>query len=427
MKTSTKHSRPLSPPRRSSAPALGAACLLTTLSLAACSGDGAGSPTPAERGQAVIGGFPAGSPALDHFGALVAIDPTTGEPFEFCSGTLIGPETVVTAKHCAVVLPDAQFQGFEVAWATGADATAPTELIPIAAVDTAPGDVGGFVGVGRDAAVVHLDRPSGIPPATPQPFTDDLIGAAMVSVGYGVHGASGQFDDHRRIGRETVAATEGRALELMLGDFESFVEWAFTGQVTPEDFLATFPPDDPTLDFLRLQFDALVLFDGHEAVTGLEPSDTQTCSGDSGGPLARFTRAAGWETFGVVSGGLNSLRSACDFGSVFATFGPVTFAFIERSLDWVDPCEDVGASGTCDGSVAVRCETNFIGNIRRRVTVDCSEQGLECVSSETGTGCGEIPPSEPSEPPDAEARQLVLDAVRQASRPLVARGLTWSD
>jgi hypothetical protein len=412
-------------PRRLAALKL-AALALPALSLSACSGEGPDLAI-ADTARDIIGGFHADSPALNHVGALVAIDPLTNEPFEFCSSTLIGPETVVTAKHCAVVLPDAQFAGFGVAWAVGPDVQDAEELIPIAAVETAPGDVGGFVAMGRDVALLHLDRPTSIPPATPQLFTDALIGTAMVSVGYGVHGASGASDEHRRIGRETVAGTEGRALELLLGSFENFVEWAFTGQVTDEDFLATLPPDDPSIPILRDQFDALLLFDQHEAVTGLAPTDTQSCFGDSGGPLARFTRGGGWQTYGVVSGGLSSLRSVCDFGSVFSTFGPETFAFIQGSLDWVDPCGDVSAAGACDGDVAVTCETNFIGNIRRLVEVDCSAEGLTCVSSEAGTGCGSIPPPEPTEPPDPGAQELLLDAVRQAFLPVIARGLSWTD
>ncbi|HTV20272.1 MAG TPA: trypsin-like serine protease [Polyangiaceae bacterium] len=402
-----------------------AAPVLASLSLAACSGEGADIGDPSGRSQDIIGGFHADSSALDHFGALVAIDPTTNEPFEFCSSTLIGPETVVTAKHCAAVLPDAQFSGFGLAWAPGPDVQEATDLIPLAAVETAPGDVGGFVAMGRDVALIHLDHATSIPPATPAPFTDALIGTAMVSVGYGVYGASGSSDDHRRIGRETVAGTEGRVFEIMFGGFENFVEWAFTGQVTDDDFLATLPPDDPNIPFLRDQFDRLLLFNQHEAVTGLEPSDTQSCFGDSGGPLARFTREGGWRTYGVVSGGLSSLRSVCDFGTVFSTFGPETFAFIQDSLDWVDPCGDVTAAGSCDGSVAVTCETSFIGNIRRLNQVDCAERGLACVSSELGTGCGEVSPPEPSDPPEPGAEEEVLDAVRKAFLPEVARDLHW--
>jgi hypothetical protein len=399
--------------------------LLGTL-LVACSGE---SPDAELQTSArdIIGGFRADSPELDHVGALVAIDPTTGVPFPFCSSTLIGPETVVTAKHCAAILPNAQFQNFQVAWAAGPRAETPLDLIPIASTETAPGDVGGFVGYGRDVAVVHLDRPTAIEPATPQPFSSALLGTAMVSAGYGVYGATGASDDRRRIGRETVAGTEGRALEVILGSFENFVEWFFTGQVTPDDYLVNFPPDDPFIEFLRQQFDALVLYDQHEAVTGLAPNDTQSCYGDSGGPLARFTRQGGWETYGVVSGGLSSLRSVCDFGSVFSTFGPESFAFLEATLDWVDPCGEVTASGRCEGDVAVTCETNFIGNIRRLAQLDCSAAGLSCVSSAEGTGCGAVPEPEPPEPPEPGAEEQLLDTVRSASRPLIARNPAWEN
>lgn len=406
--------------------ATGAGLALLGVLLVACSSEGPGVGV-AERGQDIIGGFPADSPALDHFGALVAIDPTTNVPFAFCSSTLIGPETVVTAKHCAAVLPDAQVQNFEVAWAAGPHAEEPIELIPVASIETAPGDVGGFVAMGRDVAVVHLDHATSIAPATPKLFTNALIGTAMVSAGYGVYGASGVSDDQRRIGRETVAGTEGRVFELILGSFENFVEWVFTGQVTPDDFLVDFPPDDPEIVFLRQQYDALVLYDQHEAVTGLAETDTQSCFGDSGGPLARFTRERGWETYGVVSGGLGSLRSACDFGSVFSTFGPQSFAFLQQSLDWVDPCGDVTASGACDGGIATTCETSFVGNIRRLVEVDCAGQGLACLSTEQGTGCGSVPPPEPTDPPDLGAEEQVLELVQQAFRPVIARDLSWAN
>ena len=381
----------------------------------------------AQRSEDIIGGFHADSPELNHTGAVVAIDPTTQEPFAFCSSMLIGPETVVTAKHCAVVLPDAQFQGFQVAWAAGPHAQSPIELIPIAAVETSPGDVGGFVAMGRDVAVLHLEHPSSLTPATPAPFTDDLLGTSMVSIGYGVFGALGASDDQRRIGRETVAAVEGRPLEAMLGSFENFIEWYFTGTVTEDDYLVNFPPDDPFIASLRLQFDALVLYDQHEAVTGLAPSDTQSCFGDSGSPLARYTRDGGWRTYGVVSGGLSSLRMQCDFGTVFSTFGPQSFAFLQQALTWEDPCGDVPPSGACDGDVAQTCETNYIGNIRRLVEQDCAAQGLACVSSPEGTGCGVVPPPEEPEEPEPGAQDVVLELVRNAFRPVVGRSLTWGN
>ena len=405
----------------------GRAALVALAALATACSSAAPNEAFAERGQDIIGGFHADATELDHTGALVGIDPTTNIPFGLCTATLIAPETVVTAKHCAVVLPAAELSGFTLAWAAGPRIEAPLELIPIAAAQTAPGDVGGFVQMGRDVATLHLDRPSSIQPATPALFTEDLLGASMVSIGYGVFGASGVANDQRRIGRETVAGSEGLAFELLLGSFESFVEWWFTGQLTPDDFLATLLPDDPIVADLRREFEVTQLYRQHEAVTGLAPTDTQTCFGDSGGPLARFSREGGWTTYGVVSGGLGSLRSACDFGSVYSTFGPESFEFLEEARAWVDPCGDVTAAGECSGSVARTCETNFNGDIRRLVEEDCGALGLACVSSADGTGCGTVPPPAEPEAPAPDAAREVIATVRNAFLPEVARNLSWGN
>ena len=372
----------------------------------------------------IITGFHADSPQLNHTGALVVVDPLTGEIVPFCSSTLIGPETVVTAKHCAVIFPQAESAGFVVAWAAGPRAEAPDELIPIVAADSAPGDVGGFVGMGRDVAVGYLEHPTAISPAVPKLLTPALVGQAMVSIGYGVYGASGAADDQRRIGRETIAATEGRVFEVMFGTFEDFVEWAFTGQVTDQDFLATVSPDDPFIEQLRVIFDTQILFDQHEVVTGLSPSDTQSCFGDSGGPLARFSNGT-WETYGVVSGGLGSLRSACDFGGVFSSFGPQSLAFLQAARQWSDPCGDVTAAGACSDGQAQRCETSLVAGIRRLATQDCTAAGLPCVSNEQGVGCGTVPLAVPVDPPDPGADQQLLEGIESAFRPEVQENLSW--
>lgn len=392
----------------------------------ACSG-----PAPdAELGHSqhdIIGGFHATSPELDHTGALIAVDPVSGELIPFCSSTLIGPQTVVTAKHCAVLYPQLEQSGYGLFWGVGPDGQSSTELVPVVAADSAPGDIGGFVGLGRDAAVVHLDRvPQGLTPATPRGLDESFEGEALVSIGYGVHGADGSFDDQRRIGRETVVATSGRVHEVLFGSFENFVEFWFTGQVSDVDYIAVLLAEDPTieeyLNQLRGFFDAYLLLDRHEAVTGLAASDTQTCYGDSGGPLARLT-AGGWETYGVVSGGYGSLRLACDFGTVYSTFGPVTLAFLDARRTWTDPCGDVSVGGACDGAIARRCESSFTGGLRRLSSEDCAASGQVCVSGESGAGCGVAPPAElpPTQPPFD-----VVAAVRASFTGTLGAQLPWA-
>jgi hypothetical protein len=113
----------------------------------------------------------------------------------------------------------------------------------------------------------------------------------------------------------------------------------------------------------------------HEVVTGLAPGDTQVCRGDSGGPLALVAADGGWQVYGVASATLDSDRKSCDFGTIFATFGPVTLPFLEQARAWVDACGELGATPVCEGTVARRCETDLSAGVRRVVEEPCA--GLE--------------------------------------------------
>lgn len=344
--------------------------------------------------QALIGGFHAPSPRLDHTGALVTFDPRSGVVEPFCTGTLIGDATVVTAKHCVQDLVGFERAGLELHFALGADADAPRELVPIAAAEGAPGDEGGFLGVGRDVGVVHLDVVPGVAAAEPRAFDASFEGVRLISIGYGFFGASGASDGRRRIGRETVAATSGRVLEILFGDFESFVEWFFEREVSAVDYLALMSGDaevQAALPRLVQQYEGIELLAEHEAVTGLAATDTQTCLGDSGGPMLLVGPSGGFEVYGVVSSGLSSRRLFCDFGTIIATFGPATLPFLEAARDWVDPCGEVGPAGVCEGDVVRRCETSFADGVRALGEQDCAELGQRCVASAGGAACASEP------------------------------------
>lgn len=357
-----------------------------------CSSEAA-APSLQVRAQPIIGGLLAASPELNHTGALVVVDRTTLEPHVFCTATLIAPDTVVTAKHCALTAYQAEELALDVSWLAGPAVSEPLEVIPVAAVELAPLQRGGFLGIGRDVAVAHLERASAIAPAEPKPLGDEHIGQALLSIGYGIFSADGDEDERRRIGSETVVAVRGRMLAATFGSFENYVEWSLSGKVTSFNYLQVFSPGDVFAQFLlqslRNDFDSAILLDGYEAVTGGEPGDTQTCSGDSGGPLAQQAPDGSWQTYGVVSGGLYSAASVCDYGSVFATFGPETLGFLTQAVSWVDPCGDVPAQGVCHGSLAVRCETRLRNQVRRLVARDCSGTGEECFLATDGAACHE--------------------------------------
>jgi hypothetical protein len=346
----------------------------------------------------IIGGQRATSASLNHTGALVV--EYDGEIEPFCTATLIAPETVVTAKHCAEIAE----WGYDVYFGVGPDAYLPDELIQVASFDTAPLDDGGFVGMGRDVAVMYLDHTpeSNITPVAPKPSAELNTGDRMVSLGYGVFTARDNYDGRRRIGRETVVSKEGLTFEAMLGDFESFVEWWFTGDVTDEDYLEIVD-DEEYISYLMDLYESEVLMAGDEIVSGGGANDTQSCYGDSGGPLMKYVSGSGWGTFGVVSGGLNSNQSVCDYGTVFATFGPEVMSFLEAAQTWEDPCGDLGPGGTCDGNTAVNCVTNLVEKVRTFSEQNCDEVNKTCVLLDDGAYCGIVPnSSSQAETPAAE-------------------------
>jgi hypothetical protein len=345
----------------------------------------------------IIGGLVAPNPQLDHTGALTYRIRETGATGPLCTASLIAPQTVVTANHCISVMPTFERIGIDVFWARGADFNNPIELTPIVAVAGAPASATepGFTGYGRDVGVAHLDRPvDGVAPINIRPSTPDLLGASMVTLGFGISSAGGLVDGLRRIGRETVSAVEGNSYAALFGDFEGVVEFLVNGEVTDFDILPLVEQDPSLIDLeaLRLEFDAAILMPEHEVVAGTAPGDTQSCALDSGGPLARVNASGEWEAYGVVSGGPRLERPECGFGQVFATFGPITFPFLETARAWEDPCGDVGVEGVCEGAVARRCESSFANAVRRLVDVDCGALGQGCIMSNAGAACAAAAP-----------------------------------
>jgi hypothetical protein len=141
-------------------------------------------------------------------------------------------------------------------------------------------------------------------------------------------------------------------------------------------------------EYLRIIYDTTVLDEGYEVFVGGAKGDAQPCYGDSGGPLLRRNTAGELVVYGVTSGGLGSQAQVCDFGAVYATFGPGVLEFVEESRSWVDPCLGLTSSGVCEGDVAHRC-TNPAEGPRRAVQFDCAMLGETCgVQSDGAVGCG---------------------------------------
>ena len=137
-------------------PSLAIACILS--SLGGCSAQVEESAPTSE--DAIIGGVEVQSPTLDAVGALKIT--YRGEE-RSCTGTLIAPDRVLTAKHCAIAMrakhaPDGRDHLFldegSVSFAIGSDIQ-DARLVPIVHVELATPSEGG-VGYGADLAIYHL-------------------------------------------------------------------------------------------------------------------------------------------------------------------------------------------------------------------------------------------------------------------------------
>jgi len=419
----------------------------------------------------LIGGFAAGDERLDFVGALVtydAYDPW-GTANPFCSGALIASETVLTAKHCAELLEYASYFNYKVGFAIGANARSPKRIVEIVDEQGAPGDFGGFVGVGRDVAAVHLESPiTDIQPVLFRPLTARHVGQKFAAIGYGLMDNTFR-DGERRVGAQTLKATQGRTFEALFGDFETFFEWfqnagyygtgsfvpssengdasAFSDAGAPPRFDAGVPPsvdagvpvDDagmpplppdggdsyPDPDgFLRtiaeFIYNEEILLEDYEVVTGGAPGDAQACFGDSGSPLIRFDKTnQRYVAFGVVSGGVGSSESICDFGAVYATFGPDVNDFLKRARRWRDPCGDFNDLGACVDNTAKRCTQPAEGP-RRTVALNCDLIGMQCNwDPSAGVACGTTPLAPPlpvPSIPDIPVRERAKEAATWSAK-----------
>jgi len=183
---------------------------------------------------------------------------------------------------------------------------------------------------------------------------------------------------------------------------------------------------------------AAPMMPGSEMVAGLADTDTQSCYGDSGGPMMRFNADGTMTVVGVVSGGLSSLRSVCDYDGVYATFRSDVIDFLHQAQAWEDPCGDVSDSGNCaDSNTLTYCRTQIVAGVREIVTTDCSASGTECVENEYGAGCGDAPEPPPveadggvdvGEEPAEESDEAVLDVegmLESRFRPSFFSEATW--
>jgi hypothetical protein len=276
--------------------------------------------------QAIIGGQAATGAAYGAVGALVYYHPEMGVLDVFCSGTLVAPRAITTARHCTPSIDLAKESGLIPAFAIGPDAFNPTAVIPITSYVNAPAAPGNEKGLlrdgGRDVAVAQLaSAPVGVTPAKLGLFEDKMLGTAFDIAGYGVSSPE-YFYGQKFVGKATARAVNGKWYELLFnGKQAAFRTWYFSDS----------PSAQRTEAEAKAWWKDYKLENKYELLAGGLPGESVACHGDSGGPLLRGTTATTLTTYGVSFAVEGTISSACGLGGGYLVFNSKMLDFVKTA------------------------------------------------------------------------------------------------
>ncbi|HEY5961147.1 MAG TPA: trypsin-like serine protease, partial [Polyangiaceae bacterium] len=277
-------------------------------------------PDSARVHQAIINGNDASDPKFDAIGALL----TVGDWDLACSGTLVAPNAVVTAKHCVneYVAP-ALANGETIHFAFGAFLD---QLATITGYVSAPPSrtkSGLMLNGGRDLAVLYIDAaPEGIVPAKLGLFTDEALGDQFQIGGYGQDETG--FYGWRMSGPATARAIAGQWYNLLFnGDKRAFLDWYFSD--APTSYPKSVADAQHWWKTYRLE-------PQYELLAGGLPGEALGCFGDSGGPIFLGDSADTLTVYGVSFAVESSIVDNCTRGGAYLVFNAPMLRFVRSAI-----------------------------------------------------------------------------------------------
>ena len=300
-----------------------------------------------------------------------------------CTGTLIGPDTVLTAAHCVWSHWSGQLAPRQVRFGIGPDMDSPLRVFLVASVHVHPSYPTHNDDARYDVAILRLaeDAPREVPGLVPlqmnrDPLPQALVGRQVQTVGYGATDPDDMSNTRRWWTTEVVTEVTGFDVTVD-GQGRSAVCFGDSGGP------------------LLLQFD-----DGTVRVAGVLSWGDPTCLDED--HFGRVDPHVGWIEQEDVAGAVptdgcgtvpaegecaGSMLRACDGERIVHTdcalIGERCGASGAGFACVPDPCEGLDFAGTCDGAVAKWCED---GEVR---TFDCGRCGWSCgfVSDALGSYC----------------------------------------